>query len=51
MLCYVFLGEAGPVPSSQLPSHCGFSVMRARRDVSVVAKYDCCNIGQQVMCS
>ncbi|XP_053340545.1 uncharacterized protein LOC128511629 [Clarias gariepinus] len=30
-----------------MPSHCGFSVRRGRRDVSLVAKYDGCNVVQQ----
>ncbi|XP_034169964.2 uncharacterized protein LOC113539691 isoform X2 [Pangasianodon hypophthalmus] len=39
--------ERGPVPLSLMPSHCGFSVKRARRDVALVANYDGCNVAQQ----
>ncbi|XP_026791326.3 uncharacterized protein LOC113539620 isoform X1 [Pangasianodon hypophthalmus] len=39
--------EKGPVPLSLMPSHCGFSVKRARRDVALVANYDGCNVAQQ----
>ncbi|TSY83927.1 hypothetical protein Baya_13864 [Bagarius yarrelli] len=37
----------GPVPLSQMPSSCGYSVRRARRDLSLGANYDCCNVQQQ----
>ncbi|MCJ8744290.1 hypothetical protein PDJAM_G00116930 [Pangasius djambal] len=40
-------GEKGPVPLSLMPSHCGFSVKRARRDVALVANYGGCNVAQQ----
>ncbi|KAI5614454.1 hypothetical protein C0J50_9041 [Silurus asotus] len=39
--------DGGPVPLLRLPSHCGFSMKRARRDVSLVAKYNGCNVAQQ----
>ncbi|KAF5904621.1 mucin-5AC-like isoform X1 [Clarias magur] len=39
--------EEGLVPFFQMPSYCGFSVRRGRRDVSLVAKYDGCNVAQQ----
>ncbi|XP_072571786.1 uncharacterized protein [Paramormyrops kingsleyae] len=38
---------APPVPLSQLPSHCGFSVRRARRDVTLVAPYNGCHVTRQ----
>ncbi|KAL7837236.1 hypothetical protein SRHO_G00269470 [Serrasalmus rhombeus] len=40
-------GEENPVPLSEMPAHCGFSVKRARGDVFLVAKYDGCPITQQ----
>ncbi|KAF4090656.1 hypothetical protein AMELA_G00054580 [Ameiurus melas] len=39
--------EEGLVPLSQMPSHCGFSLRRAHRDVALVAKYTGCNVAQQ----
>ncbi|KAF4090629.1 hypothetical protein AMELA_G00054570 [Ameiurus melas] len=39
--------EEGLVPLSQMPSHCGFSLRRAHRDVALVAKYAGCNVAQQ----
>lgn len=39
--------EEGLVPLSQLPSSCGYSVRRGRRDLSLSADYDCCNVQQQ----
>ncbi|KAK3536910.1 hypothetical protein QTP86_027075 [Hemibagrus guttatus] len=39
--------EEGPVPLFQMPSNCGFSVKRARRDLALVANYDGCNVVQQ----
>ncbi|XP_048879853.1 uncharacterized protein LOC125748084 isoform X1 [Brienomyrus brachyistius] len=35
---------APAVPLSQLPSHCGFSVRRARRDATLVAPYNGCYV-------
>ncbi|KAG7319174.1 hypothetical protein KOW79_017648 [Hemibagrus wyckioides] len=40
-------GKEGPVPLFQMPSNCGFSVKRARRDLALVANYDGCNVVQQ----
>ncbi|XP_046730941.1 uncharacterized protein LOC124402175 isoform X2 [Silurus meridionalis] len=39
--------KGGPVPLLRMPPHCGFSMKRARRDVSLVAKYNGCNVAQQ----
>lgn len=47
---WLSLGEEGSVPLFQMPSACGFSVKRARRDLALVAKYDGCNVVQQVTC-
>ncbi|XP_051974133.1 uncharacterized protein LOC127637219 [Xyrauchen texanus] len=40
-------GEGSPVPLSEMPASCGFSVKRARRDVSFVAPYHGCNVRKQ----
>ncbi|XP_066528341.1 uncharacterized protein [Hoplias malabaricus] len=40
-------GEGSPVPLSQVPARCGFSVKRARRDVLLIAKYDGCHISKE----
>lgn len=42
------LGEGQSVPLDRLPTHCGLTVKRARRDVSLVAKYNGCNVAHQV---
>ncbi|XP_053530165.1 uncharacterized protein LOC108254853 isoform X2 [Ictalurus punctatus] len=39
--------EEGLVPLSQMPSHCGFSLRRAHREVALIAKYAGCNVAQQ----
>ncbi len=41
-------GEESPVPLSELPASCGFSLKRVRRDVSLVAPYNGCHVRQQV---
>ncbi|KAF4107577.1 hypothetical protein G5714_011941 [Onychostoma macrolepis] len=40
-------GEALPVPLSEMPASCGFSLKRVRRDVSLVAPYKGCHVRQQ----
>ncbi|KAI2659342.1 hypothetical protein H4Q32_023631 [Labeo rohita] len=40
-------GDESPVPLSQMPASCGFSLKRARRDVSLVAPYQGCHVRQQ----
>ncbi|XP_059385346.1 uncharacterized protein LOC132119423 isoform X5 [Carassius carassius] len=40
-------GEQSPVPLSEMPASCGFSLKRARRDVSLVAPYRGCHVRQQ----
>ncbi|XP_045079977.1 adhesive plaque matrix protein [Coregonus clupeaformis] len=41
-------GDGSPVlPLSRMPSHCGFSVKRSRRDVMFVAPYLGCHVTQQ----
>ncbi|XP_056324510.1 uncharacterized protein LOC130237555 [Danio aesculapii] len=40
-------GEGSPVSLSEMPASCGFSLKRARRDVSLVAPYTGCNVRQQ----
>ncbi|XP_010879276.3 uncharacterized protein LOC105016861 isoform X1 [Esox lucius] len=41
-------GDGSPVlPLSRMPTHCGFSVKRLRRDVMFVAPYKGCHITQQ----
>ncbi|XP_059385343.1 uncharacterized protein LOC132119423 isoform X2 [Carassius carassius] len=40
-------GEESPVPLSEMPASCGFSLKRARRDVSLVAPYRGCHVRQQ----
>ncbi|KAK2874351.1 hypothetical protein Q8A67_021504 [Cirrhinus molitorella] len=40
-------GEESPVPLSMMPASCGFSLKRARRDVSLVAPYQGCHVRQQ----
>lgn len=40
-------GEGPPVPLSNMPSNCGFSVRRSRRDVLFVAPYQGCHVTQQ----
>ncbi|XP_058647667.1 uncharacterized protein LOC131549471 [Onychostoma macrolepis] len=40
-------GEESPVPLSELPASCGFSLKRVRRDVSLVAPYRGCHVRQQ----
>ncbi|XP_056324509.1 uncharacterized protein LOC130237554 [Danio aesculapii] len=40
-------GEGSPVSLSEMPASCGFSLKRARRDVSFVAPYTGCNVRQQ----
>ncbi|XP_050979340.1 proline-rich protein 36 [Labeo rohita] len=40
-------GDESPVPLSQMPASCGFSLKRARRDVSLVAPYQGCHVQQQ----
>ncbi|XP_029906541.1 uncharacterized protein LOC115358705 [Myripristis murdjan] len=40
-------GEGPPVPLSHIPSSCGFSVRRSRRDVHFVAPYQGCHVTQQ----
>ncbi|XP_016098078.1 proline-rich protein 36-like isoform X2 [Sinocyclocheilus grahami] len=40
-------GEESPVPLSAMPASCGFSLKRARRDVSLVAPYRGCHVRQQ----
>ncbi|XP_016096806.1 uncharacterized protein [Sinocyclocheilus grahami] len=37
-------GEESPVPLSEMPASCGFSLKRARRDVSLVAPYRGCHV-------
>uniref|UniRef100_A0A8C9R5H9 Uncharacterized protein n=1 Tax=Scleropages formosus TaxID=113540 RepID=A0A8C9R5H9_SCLFO len=37
-----------PVPLSQLPPHCGFSLRRSRRDLLLVAPYDGCHVSREV---
>ncbi|XP_060713546.1 uncharacterized protein LOC132837746 [Tachysurus vachellii] len=44
---FVETSEEGSVPLFQMPSACGFTVKRARRDLALVAKYDGCNVVQQ----
>uniref|UniRef100_A0A8C9VVB7 Uncharacterized protein n=1 Tax=Scleropages formosus TaxID=113540 RepID=A0A8C9VVB7_SCLFO len=36
-----------PVPLSQLPPHCGFSLRRSRRDLLLVAPYDGCHVSRE----
>ncbi|KTF88761.1 hypothetical protein cypCar_00038693 [Cyprinus carpio] len=40
-------GEESPVPLSEMPASCGFSLKRARRDVSLVAPYRGCHVRKQ----
>uniref|UniRef100_A0A671T4F9 Uncharacterized LOC107696829 n=1 Tax=Sinocyclocheilus anshuiensis TaxID=1608454 RepID=A0A671T4F9_9TELE len=40
-------GDESPVPLSEMPASCGFSLKRARRDVSLVAPYRGCHVRQQ----
>ncbi|KAK7127896.1 hypothetical protein R3I93_020466 [Phoxinus phoxinus] len=40
-------GVESPVPLSEMPSSCGFSLKRARRDVSLDAPYQGCHVRQQ----
>uniref|UniRef100_A0A8C1GDZ2 Early nodulin-75-like n=1 Tax=Cyprinus carpio TaxID=7962 RepID=A0A8C1GDZ2_CYPCA len=40
-------GEESPMPLSEMPASCGFSLKRARRDVSLVAPYRGCHVRQQ----
>ncbi|XP_016416713.1 uncharacterized protein LOC107746895 [Sinocyclocheilus rhinocerous] len=40
-------GEESPVPLSEMPVSCGFSLKRARRDVSLVAPYRGCHVRQK----
>uniref|UniRef100_A0A673NJ50 Uncharacterized LOC107729406 n=1 Tax=Sinocyclocheilus rhinocerous TaxID=307959 RepID=A0A673NJ50_9TELE len=40
-------GEVSPVPLSEMPASCGFSLKRARRDVSLVAPYRGCHVRKQ----
>ncbi|KAL0978052.1 hypothetical protein UPYG_G00165340 [Umbra pygmaea] len=41
-------GDGSPVlPLSRMPTHCGFSVKRSRRDVTFVAPYQGCHVTQQ----
>uniref|UniRef100_A0A8C1UGL6 Zona pellucida sperm-binding protein 1/4 Ig-like domain-containing protein n=1 Tax=Cyprinus carpio TaxID=7962 RepID=A0A8C1UGL6_CYPCA len=39
--------EESPVPLSEMPASCGFSLKRARRDVSLVAPYRGCHVRKQ----
>lgn len=48
MVVVVSPGEGPLIPVSQLPSHCGFSVKRSRRDVTFRAPYQGCHVSQQV---
>ncbi|XP_056108604.1 uncharacterized protein LOC130086567 [Rhinichthys klamathensis goyatoka] len=40
-------GVESPVPLSEMPTSCGFSLKRARRDVSLDAPYQGCHVRQQ----
>ncbi|XP_011612153.1 uncharacterized protein [Takifugu rubripes] len=40
-------GEGPLIPFSQMPSSCGFSVKRSRRDVTLMAPYQGCHVAQQ----
>uniref|UniRef100_A0A4W5QZY9 Zgc:175135 n=1 Tax=Hucho hucho TaxID=62062 RepID=A0A4W5QZY9_9TELE len=41
-------GDGSPVfPLSRMPTHCGFSVKRSRRDVMFVAPYQGCHVTQE----
>ncbi|XP_051769229.1 uncharacterized protein LOC127522908 isoform X10 [Ctenopharyngodon idella] len=40
-------GDQSTVPLSEMPASCGFSLKRARRDVSLVAPYQGCHVKQQ----
>ncbi|XP_042371283.1 proline-rich extensin-like protein EPR1, partial [Plectropomus leopardus] len=40
-------GEGPRIPLSQMPSECGFSVKRSRRDVHFAAPYEGCHVTQQ----
>uniref|UniRef100_A0A673KXH0 Uncharacterized LOC107746888 n=2 Tax=Sinocyclocheilus rhinocerous TaxID=307959 RepID=A0A673KXH0_9TELE len=40
-------GEESPMPLSEMPASCGYSLKRARRDVSLVAPYRGCHVRQQ----
>ncbi|XP_077059301.1 uncharacterized protein LOC143711555 [Siphateles boraxobius] len=40
-------GVESPVPLSEMPASCGFSLKRARRDVSLDAPYQGCHVRQQ----
>ncbi|CAM4732376.1 unnamed protein product [Leuciscus chuanchicus] len=40
-------GVESPVPLSEMPASCGFSLKRARRDVSLHAPYQGCHVRQQ----
>ncbi|XP_067287882.1 uncharacterized protein [Pseudorasbora parva] len=40
-------GDQSPVPLSEVPASCGFSLKRARRSVSLVAPYQGCHVGRQ----
>ncbi|KTF81900.1 hypothetical protein cypCar_00030587 [Cyprinus carpio] len=41
-------GEESPMPLSEMPASCGFSLKRARRDVSLVTPYRGCHVRQKV---
>ncbi|XP_067287323.1 uncharacterized protein [Pseudorasbora parva] len=40
-------GDQSPVPLSEMPASCGFSLKRVRRHVSLVAPYQGCHVRQQ----
>uniref|UniRef100_A0A9J7Y1U3 Uncharacterized protein n=2 Tax=Cyprinus carpio TaxID=7962 RepID=A0A9J7Y1U3_CYPCA len=40
-------GEESPMPLSEMPASCGFSLKRARRDVSLVTPYRGCHVRQK----
>ncbi|XP_051769227.1 uncharacterized protein LOC127522908 isoform X8 [Ctenopharyngodon idella] len=40
-------GDQSTVPLSEMPASCGFSLKRARRDVSLVAPYQGCHVRRQ----
>ncbi|XP_067287344.1 uncharacterized protein [Pseudorasbora parva] len=40
-------GDQSPVPLSEMPASCGFSLKRVRRDISLVAPYHGCHVRQQ----
>jgi len=51
MFFFIFQTSSGvesPVPLTEMPDSCGFSLKRARRDVSLDASYQACHVRQQV---